>query len=300
MRIVPLICLLSLFFVTGCGNSPERVTKSEEPAATGKTLKFSAIPDQNKTELKEKFDALAKYLSEKLEVKVEYVPSSDYKGSVDAFKTGDIHLAWFGGLTGVQARHAVKGAVAIAQGKSDPNFITYFIAHKDTGLEPADAFPATIGDFTFTFGSESSTSGRLMPEFYIHKETGKAPKDLFKKAPTFSGSHDKTVELVESGQVQTGAVNFKVYDKRVAAGKTDPKVCRVIWKTPGYADYNFTAHPDLEKMFGEGFIKKLQKVLIEIKDPALLSAFPREAMIEAKNEDFAGIEKVAKELGFLR
>ena len=263
-------------------------------------LRFSAIPDQSKTELKEKFDKLAVYLSDQLDVDVQYVAVTDYKATVDAFKNGDIQLAWFGGLTGVQARAAVSGAHAIAQGKSDPHFQSYFIAHKDTKLEAADGFPQTLGEFTFTFGSESSTSGRLMPEFYIRQHTKQSPHEFFAKAPTFSGSHDLTVELVESGQIQSGVVNFMVYDKRVAEQKTDPNVCRVIWKTPEYADYNFTAHPDLETIYGTGFTDKLQSVLIGISDQELLDAFPRESLIEATNEDFVGIEAVAKELGFLK
>ncbi len=294
--------------LTGCGSKDTDVPASTSStsevetnsAADGAVLRFSAIPDQNKTELKEKFDALARHLTDELKVQFEYVPSSDYKASVDAFKTADIHLAWFGGLTGVQARNAVPGARAIAQGKSDPQFVSYIIAHQDTGLEKSDDFPQNLGGFTFTFGSESSTSGRLMPEFFLREHTGKSPQEFFKKPPTFSGSHDKTVELVESGQIQTGAVNFKVYDQRVAEGKTDPEVCKIIWVSPEYADYNFTAHPEIDDVFGKGFTKKLQTALLGITDPELLSAFPREALIEAKNEDFAGIEKVARELGFLR
>ena len=159
------------------------------------------------------------------------------------FKNGDVHLAWFGGLTGVQARHAVSGARAIAQGEEDPQYKSYFIAHKDTGLSPSEEFPEGMAKFSFTFGSESSTSGRLMPESFIRKFTGKSPAKFFGKQPGFSGSHDKTVELVESGQVQTGAVNYKVYEKRVAQGKTDPATCKIIWTTPVYADYNFTVPP---------------------------------------------------------
>ena len=292
------LALTFLAITLGCGY--ETRTTIVAPAIGQKTLRFSAIPDQNMTESKEKFDALAKYLAESLDIDVEYVPSSDYKASVDAFKSGDIQLSWFGGLTGVQARHAVAGAQAIAQGKSDPIFKSYFIAHKDSGLERSSDFPADLGKLTFAFGSESSTSGRLMPEFFLRQNTGKGPTEFFSSPPTFSGSHDKTIELVETGQVQAGVVNFKVYDKRVADGETDPETCKIIWVTPEYADYNFTAHPDLESRFGEGFIAKLQAALIAIDDDALLSTFPREALIEAKNEDFAGIEEVAIDLGFLR
>ncbi|MGI9241925.1 MAG: putative selenate ABC transporter substrate-binding protein [Verrucomicrobiales bacterium] len=262
-------------------------------------LRFSAIPDQNKTELKAAFDKMAEHLSKTLGVKVEYSPASDYKASVEAFAQGNVQLAWFGGLTGVQARDRVEGAHAIAQGKADPNYFSYFIAHKDAGIEESDSFPTGIAGKSFTFGSSSSTSGRLMPEFFIRKETGKSPEEFLGAEPGFSGSHDATVEAVESGKVQVGAVSYKLYDKRVAAGTTDPEVCKVIWKTPFYADYNWTAHPDLESKFGEGFTEKVKTALLEMPND-LLQAFPRESMIEAKDSDFQGIVDVAKQLGFLK
>jgi len=263
------------------------------------TLRFSAIPDQDETRLREKFEPVARYLSESLGVPVEYVHATRYADSVDLFKNGDIQLAWFGGLTGVQARHAVEGARAIAQGVEDPKFHSYFIAHADTGLARSDAFPSGIAGRRFVFGSMDSTSGRLMPEYFIRENSGKTPRE-FLGAISFSGSHDKTVELVESGQFDVGAVNYKVYDRRVAEGVTDPAVVKVIWKTPDYPDYNFTAHPDLEIIYGAGFTDELQKALVEMTDPALLSAFPRSGLIPATNAEFEPIRKLALQLEFIR
>jgi phosphonate transport system substrate-binding protein len=263
-------------------------------------LRFSAIPDQNTTELAERFQPLAAYLSQSLGVEVTYVPSRDYQATVEMFRNGDIHLAWFGGLTGVQAREAVPGARAIAQGEEDPTYHSYFIVHKDTGLERGESFPAAIGELTFTFGSESSTSGRLMPEYFIRQATGKAPADFFRQPVGYSGSHDKTVELVEAGRFQAGVVNYMVFERRVAEGKTDPNVVRVIWQTPDYADYNWTAHPDLEKLFGAGFTDRLQQALVGIADKQLLAALPRESLIPARNEEFEGLRRVAVDLGMLR
>jgi phosphonate transport system substrate-binding protein len=165
------------------------------------------------------------------------------------FKNGDVLLAWYGGLTGVQARSKVKGANAIAQGDADPKYYSYVVAHKDTGLKKSDKFPAEIANLKFTFGPEQSTSGRLMPEFFFRKETKKAPADFFKNPVNFSKSHDQTAELVASGQFQAGVLNYKVYDRRVKEKKTDPETVVVIWQTPYYADYNWTAHPDLEKVW---------------------------------------------------
>ncbi|MCB1182786.1 putative selenate ABC transporter substrate-binding protein [bacterium] len=281
--------------VAGCGGGEKQSTTEAAPV-----LKFTAIPDQNTTELAQRFAPLATYLSGQLGVPVEYVPARDYQASVEMFRNGDIQFAWYGGLTGVQARAAVPGARAIAQGDADPHYYSYFIANASTGLEASDDFPLGIGAHTFTFGSESSTSGRLMPEFFIRQASGKAPADFFQEPFGFSGSHDKTCEMVEAGRFAVGVVNYKVYDRRVADGTTDPAVCKVIWRTPEYADYNFTAHPDLETTFGAGFTDKLQQALVGITDPQLLAALPRDKLIPARNEEFDGIAAVARDLGMLR
>ncbi len=291
-RIAAVALLFSCLLGVAAGCSGEGESK--------KVLRFTAIPDDNTTRLEERFRPLAAHLGEVLGIEVRYFPTTSYEASVEAFKNGDVQLAWFGGLTGVQARRAVEGARAIAQGDTDPQFYSYFIAHRDAGLEPSEEFPQGLAALKFTFGSESSTSGRLMPEHFIRENTGKAPAEFFEHPVGFSGSHDKTVELVASGQFQAGAVNYTVYDKRVAAGDVDPEVVRAIWKTPFYADYNWTVRPDVDADFGAGFTDRLQQTMLAIDDPTLLAALPRERLIAATNEDFDGILQVAEALNMLR
>ena len=289
-----LLAAVLMATVAGCGGS------SDENVAETPVLRYTAIPDQNSTELEQRFAPLGRYLAAELGVPVAYVPARDYRAAVEMFRAGDVLLAWYGGLTGVQARAAVPGARAVAQGAADPDYYSYFIAHASTGLVRSDTFPAAIADLPFTFGAESSTSGRLMPEHFIREHTGKSPAEFFREPVGFSGSHDKTCELVEAGRFAAGAVNYKVYDRRVAAGETDPEVCRVVWTTPRYADYNWTAHPRLDEVYGAGFTDRLQAALVGIDDPALLAALPRESLIPATDEEFAGIEAVARDLGMLR
>jgi phosphonate transport system substrate-binding protein len=285
----PLILTLALAACTQVG------------AVDSTTLFFSAIPDHDARLLAERFAPLAEHLADALDVPVAYVPMSDYQGSVAAFKNGDVLLAWFGGLTGVQARAAVPGARAIAQGAVDPTFKTYFIAGPASGIEPSDTFPTTLAGHTFTFGSESSTSGRLMPEHFIHDATGQSPQQFFGAPNHYSGSHDKTARLVEAGIFDAGALNHRTYDAMVADGRLDPQRCRVIWTTPGYADYNWTAHPELDERFGTGFTDRLQEVLVGLKDVALLEALGRpEGLIRATNADFQPLHQLARGLGFVR
>ena len=170
-------------------------------SAWGADFTFTAIPDQDTTRLEERFGKIADYLSEKLGITVKYIPVKSYSASVQAFKNNEVQLAWFGGLSGVQARIAVPNSVAIAQGAEDPDFISYFIANTSTGLSFSEKFPKDIADKTFTFGSKGSTSGRLMPEHFIRQAfEGKAPREVFKRVG-FSGDHFQNAGAGSSWQL---------------------------------------------------------------------------------------------------
>jgi phosphonate transport system substrate-binding protein len=176
------------------------------------------------------------------------------------------------------------------------------IASKKTGLTKSDEFPIGIKDLVFSFGSKSSTSGRLMPTYFILKETGMMPDKYFSKPVQFQsvGGHDATARAVAGGSVDVGVLSYKKYDSMVAAGEIKAEDAPIIWVTPDYADYNLTVHPALDEMFGEGFIDKLQKSLVECTDKGILKAFNRDDLIPASNEEFEGIAEVARELGMMR
>lgn len=262
------------------------------------TFTFTAIPDQDETQLKQRFSLLANYLSQKLDVDVKFIPVKSYSASIAAFRNNQVQLAWFGGLSGVRARLIVPNSVALAQGIEDPKFHSYLIANAKTGLTKSTDISKDIANKTFTFGSKGSTSGRLMPEYFIRQSFNKSPNDVFKKVG-FSGNHSKTIALVQSGAYEVGAVNFKVWERELKEGKIDTSKVKVIYKTPAYPDYQFTARGDLDKVYGAGFTKKLQEAIIAIKDEKILNAFPRSGFIKAKNSDFTPILEVGREIGLI-
>ncbi|GAA4896498.1 putative selenate ABC transporter substrate-binding protein [Ferrimonas pelagia] len=277
-------CLLSLIMISG---------------VQAQTLFFTAIPDQDETQLRTRFEQVGTYLSAELGVEVKYIPVKSYSAAVTAFRNDQVHLAWFGGLSGVQARQLVPGSRAIAQGAVDPNFKSYLIAHADTQLGPQTELDKTVlGGMTFTYGSKGSTSGRLMPQFFIEQSMGKA-EQVFSRVG-FSGDHSRTITQVEAGVYQLGAVNYKVWNRAVAEGSVDLNKVSKIWETPGYPDYHWTVRGDVDARFGAGFTDKLQQALLDLDDPVILAAFPREKFIEADNDDFTPVADVARELGLLR
>jgi len=267
-------------------------------ASAAEPFRFTAIPDENTARLQERFDKVAAYLSAELDVEVEYIPVKSYSASVAAFKNDQVQLAWFGGLSGVRARRAVPGSKAIAQGAEDPEFITYFIANTQTGIQANEILPHAIANRTFTFGSKGSTSGRLMPEFFIRQHFSQAPSAVFSRVG-FSGDHSKTLALVQSGSYQVGALNYKVWENEVKAGNVDTTKVRVIWKTPTYPDYNWSIRGDVDATYGEGFAEKVKAALIGMEDRQLLDSFPRSRFIAADNAMFAPILDTAIEIGLI-
>ncbi len=269
------------------------------PAVKAQDFTFTAIPDQNTARLQERFGKIADYLSSQLGIPVKYIPVKSYSASVAAFKNNQVQMAWFGGLSGVQARQAVPDSVAIAQGEEDQHFRSYIIAHTSTGLSFGESLPAAMAGKTFTFGSKGSTSGRLMPEYFLRQHFAKAPREAFARVG-FSGDHSKTIALVQSGSYQVGAVNFKVWEKEVQEGKIDPTKIQVIWRSPEYPDYNWTIRGDVEKTYGQGFIEKVREALVGMSDPALLASFPRSRFIPADNSLYQPIVDTGLEVGILR
>jgi phosphonate transport system substrate-binding protein len=255
---------------------------------------FTAIPDQDETRLVERFTRVAEYLQGKLGVPVKYLPVKSYPGAVTAFVNNQVQLAWFGGFTGVQARREAPDSEAIAQGAEDVAFKSFVIANTKTGLKPSKEFPKEIAGKSFTFGSRGSTSGRLMPEYFIRKAFGgRNPEEVFSRVG-FSGDHSRTIQLVQSGAYEAGVVDFTVWDLDLKAGKVDPSQVIVIWESPTFPDYQWTVRGDVDRIYGVGFKEKLRAALLAIDDPAILGPFARSKFIPAKNSDYDPIEEIAK------
>lgn len=292
---MPLICRLTACLLIGAAS-----------VSAAPTLRVGAIPDQNPEKLNRLYGLLASELSRELKVPVRYVPVTNYPAAVSAFRTGSLDLVWFGGLTGVQARLQTPGAKVLAQRDIDAKFYSVFIANKSSGLPVITKLEdlKKLKGKRFTFGSESSTSGRLMPQFFMGK-AGVEPNDFAGGRAGYSGSHDATLALVQSGSYQVGALNEQVWKSNLKNGRVDLDKVNVIWKTPPYADYHWLVRPKLDKKFGKGFTNRLQSSLLgfnmeSTKQKKILQLFGAKRFIPANPEQYDAIEKVGRQLGKIR
>ena len=285
-RRLAVIALAAVAFLSAC-----------DVGAEAQTFYIAGIPDQDATKLARRYDALTAYLSNELGVNVEYVPTVDYAATVIGFKQNDIHMAWFGGLTGVQARIAVPGSEAIAQRPEDANFHSRFIVQVGLNITSLSG----LRGLTFTFGSESSTSGHLMPRHFM-MEAGLDPDADLHGAPNFSGSHDKTWKLVESGAFQAGVLNEAVWESAVADGRVDTSKVWELLTTPAYFDYNWTIRGDVDDAFGEGFTERVRRALLQMggSHRSILDLYSTDRFVETANDNYAAIERVAQTLGFVK
>ena len=272
---------------------------AEEPEPV---LKVGGIPDQDVARLARRYKVFSDYLATELGVNVEYVPSANYAAVVTSFGQGDLHLAFFGGLTGVQARLQNPGAIAIAQRESDAEFNTKFIARAALNLDSLEDLKNQASEFSITFGSESSTSGHLMPRHFLN-QAGINPDEDFRIPPSYSGSHDNTWVLVQSGAYDVGALSEEVWGRAVQTGTADPAYVKEFYTTPPYYDYNWTAQGNLDEVFGEGFTDKVGQALLRLNPQEhgdILMLFSTEKFIETSNGNYSTIEEVARDLGLVR
>lgn len=258
-------------------------------------FKITAIPDESPTELARKAVPLVKYLEQQLGMKVQFTPVSDYAAAVEALVNKQVDMAWYGGFTFVQANIRSGGKVIpLVQREEDEKFRSVFITSDPTIKTLADLKGKTV-----SFGSQSSTSGHLMPRSALLQANIDPDKDF--KRVAYSGAHDATIAAVAAGKVDAGALNISVWDKFVADKKVDPAKVKVIFTTPAYFDYNWTVHADMPLAMREKITKaflSLSQTSPEGKEVLDLQRATR--FVPTKVDHYKGIETAGRNAGLLK
>lgn len=260
--VLAVVCIA--VFAASCGGASQTTDTPSDGLVP--ELVISGVPDQDPCRLEERFNSFAEYLAESdllggRDLQVSYRPASDYSDIVANFGSGEVHLGWFGALAGVQARNLERDSQAIAQREDDDKFRSVFVVRADLSVTTL----TDLAGYRFTFGDEISTSGRLMPEYFLGVE-GIEDTERFFSEVGYSGSHDRTWMLVQEGEYDAGALSKTVWDRVVADGSVDPEAVRLLTITPNYHNYHWLAHPSIDESYGDGTIQRLQEIIVELDD----------------------------------
>ena len=258
-------------------------------------FRVTTIPEEAATEQVRKFTPLASYLEKKLGMKVEFTPVSDYPAAVEALVNKKVDLVWFGGFTHVQAQLRSGGKIVpIAQREEDTKFQSVFIAKTDSGIKAL----ADLKGKQVSFGSQSSTSGHLMPRHFLLQAQINPEKDFRRIA--YSGAHDATIASVVSGKVDAAALDITVWRKFVGENKVDTKAVNVFYTTPTFFNYNWSMHVDTAADLRE----RVKKALLDL-DPAtaegkeILQLNRATRYIPTTPENYKGLESAGRSAGLI-
>ena len=264
-------------------------------ASAQNVLKVSAIPDEAPTELQRKFTPLGKYLESQIGMKVEFTPVTDYAATVEGLAAKKLDMVWYGGFTFVQAyMRTNKTAIPLVQRAEDEAFRSVFITKVGSGINTL----ADLKGKNFVFGSVSSTSGHLMPRYFLLQNGVNPDKDM---RIAFSGAHDATVFQVAGGKVDAGALNILVWTKMVEEKKVDTSQLKVFYTTPPYYDYNWTVRGDLDA----ALVSKLREAFLALnpnnpEHREILVLQRTSKYVPTRPENYKDIEDAARSAGLLK
>ena len=284
-------------FAAGCGLLAMTCALGFRPTAADaqQALRVTAIPDESPTELSRKFAPLGRYLQARLGLPVEWTPVTDYAAAVEALVNGKVDLAWFGGFTFVQAKvRSGNQIIPLVQRAEDQEFRSVFITGATSGIRSL----ADLKGHTFSFGSQSSTSGHLMPRNALLQAGIDPDRDLGRIS--FSGAHDATIAAVAGGKVDAGALNISVWDKFVAERKVDPTQVKVFFTTPPFYDYNWSVSAKMPSELRE----RLRQAFLDLnaetaEGKEILSLQRASRFVPTRPENYQGIEAAARSAGLL-
>lgn len=258
-------------------------------------FRVSTIPEEAATEQVRKFTPIANYLSKRLGMKVEFTPVSDYPAAVEALVNRKVDLVWLGGFTHVQAQIRSGGRIVpLAQREEDTRFQSVFIAKTDSGIRTL----ADLKGRQISFGSQSSTSGHLMPRHFL-LQAGLTPEKDFRRV-AYSGAHDATIASVVSGKVDAAALDITVWRKFVNENRVDTRAVNVFHTTPTFFNYNWSMHADAPADLRE----RVKQALLDL-DPAtpegkeILQLNRATRYIPTAPENYKGLEAAGRSAGLI-
>jgi phosphonate transport system substrate-binding protein len=278
-----------------CGRSRSSVPSDDSEASAGRAselaaLRVSMIPSTDPGKLLRESEPLVGFLKNKTGRDVTFTVPTNYASVVEALANDQVDIAYLGGFTYVQASRRA-GVVPLVQRDRDQRFHSLFI----TSAQSAIVGLADLKGHSFAFGDVNSTSGHLMPEYFMRR-AGVDPAVIAKA--TYTGGHDATALAVANGRIDAGALDEAVFERMTKEGKIDASKVRVFFTTPPFFDYVWAARKGLDHGVREAFTAAF--LGLSSQDAPLLDVLQAKAYVRADDRSYDPLRQAATEAGLLR
>lgn len=286
-----LLSVLPLFFI---GVISFMVLKPDDKLSPPTMLKIGILPDESDIELRKRFAPFIKYLSLQTGIDTQLVVPASYAELVQLFSERQVDLAYFGGLTFVQAQ-TFYDASPLVMRTVDTRFTSWFLIKGDRSGDTIEDYK----DKSFSFGSRLSTSGHLMPRHFLQTELNIAPEHYFSTV-SHSNTHDETAYQVRDGVVDIGVANARIIKSMISSGRLNHGDLHVLWETPPYTDYVWAVHDDLNETLKTQLRDAFLALNIDqTEHREILQKMGAQSFLPAGKKDFVILEEIATRLALL-
>jgi phosphonate transport system substrate-binding protein len=278
--------LLALSFVGGCGGRSEQGSSDPDP------LRVGLVPNISPQEQEARYEPLGDYLSVQLGREVELVVPTSYPAVVEAMTSGELDLAYFGGLTYVQARNQADVTPLVTEinpRTGDTTYHSIIVVPDESDIQEVEE----IEGRTFAFGSANSTSGSLYPAIMLQEAGIDYRTDL--EEFIYTGGHDATAQAISNGGVDAGGVEDRILYRLEDEGAVDEETIRVIEESDPIEGYPWAVRAAISDELKE----QIAQAFLDIEDPALLDLLRAQGYQRVEPEDYDYVEERARELGLL-
>jgi phosphonate transport system substrate-binding protein len=277
---------LSLLLLALCAAS----CKSGDQA---QPLRVSMIPATDPGKATREMQPLIDHLARSTGDEVQMTIPTNYAAVVEALVNDQVDVAHLGGFTYVQASKRA-GVKPLVQRERDREFHSLFVTQADSPIKSL----ADLKGRSFAFGDVNSTSGHLMPEYFMRRNS--VDPEVIKNG-IYTGGHDATLLAVANGKVDAGALDEAVFQRMTSQGKIDPAKVRVFWTTPPFFDYVWVARKGLDSRKADAVRDAF--LALDRADPqhrAILEALSASKYVPARDDDYGALREAALEAGLLK
>lgn len=262
-------------------------------SAARPVLRVGMIPSTDPGKIVRENQPLVAYLEQNTGVKVELVVPTNYAAVVEAIVNDKLDIAYLGGFTFVQASRR-SGVQALVQRERDQNFHSVFVTQPGSGINSL----SDLKGHSFAFGDVNSTSGHLMPAYYM-RQANVDPGVL--ATALYTGGHDATALAVANRKVDAGAMDELVLESMMKTGKISPQQVKVFYTTPAFFDYVWVARQGLDPQLRSSFADALLKLDPSKRDQkVLLDLLNATKYVRAEDANYGRLRQAAEQEGLLK